>query len=39
MYLFCTHSPKEKQPCIKVGPLWLNIKVESQSQSESESHN
>ena len=24
MYLFCTHGLKEKQPCVEVGPPWLN---------------
>ena len=32
MYLHCTHSPKEEQPCVGVGPLKLN-KVECESES------
>ena len=32
MYLFCTYGPKEEQPCVEVGPPWLN-KVESESES------
>ena len=32
--MLCIHGPKEEQPCVEVGPPWLN-KVESESESES----
>ena len=32
-FLYCIHGPKEEQPCVEVGPPWLN-KVESESESE-----